>query len=113
MVMGYVPSPDEAIFELSNWIDLYNSHKDAEAQTWGRIAKIGEEFGEVVNAYIGVTNQNPRKGQYGNMDDVVKELLDVALTALAAVVHVSKTDTPLEALRDHIMRAWLRAGLDE
>ncbi len=113
MVMGYVPTSDEALIELNQWIDKHNAGKDPEARTWGRLSKVGEEFGEVVSAYIGVTNQNPRKGSYSTMDDVVKELLDVALTALCAVVHLTGDEHATEALRDHIVQCWVRAGLDK
>ncbi|WP_147268435.1 MazG-like family protein [Spongiactinospora rosea] len=34
------------------------------------ILKIAEEFGEAVQAYIGITGQNPRKGVYGTREDV-------------------------------------------
>lgn len=111
--MGYIPTSDEALVELSRWIDEYNVGKDPVAQTWARISKVGEEFGEVISAYIGVTNQNPRKGAYSTMDDVVKELLDCALTAMCAVVHLTGDMHAMEALRDHIVRCWVRAGLDE
>lgn len=111
--MGYVPMADDALVELSQWIDEHNAAKDAEAQTWGRLSKVGEEFGEVINAWIGVTDQNPRKGVYATHDDVVKELLDVALTALCAVVHLTGDQHVTEALRDHVIRCWIRAGLME
>lgn len=110
--MGYVPTADDALMELSQWIDEHNADKDSEAQTWGRLSKVAEECGEVINAWIGVTNQNPRKGVYATRDDVVKELLDVALTALCAVVHLTNDEHATEALRDHIVRCWVRAGLD-
>jgi NTP pyrophosphatase (non-canonical NTP hydrolase) len=69
--------------------DPRNAARDPEARTWGRIAKIGEEFGEVIEAYIGATAQNPRKGQTHSIDDVRQELFDVALTAFAAWEHLS------------------------
>jgi len=60
------------------------------AQDWARIAKIGEEYGEVVDAFIGVTGQNPRKGIYGSEDDVDNELVDVLITAVLALQHRTK-----------------------
>lgn len=80
----------ERIAALSRWIDnsVENACRDPEARTWGRIAKVAEECGEVIQAYIGVTAQNPRKGKYGTKEDVKKELLDVAVTALAAYEHL-------------------------
>jgi NTP pyrophosphatase (non-canonical NTP hydrolase) len=77
------------IVELSKWVDEANAHKDPEAATWGRLAKVCEEAGEVIRAYIGVTGQNPRKGVQETIFDVREELLDVALTALCAYEHLT------------------------
>lgn len=79
----------QQIAALSTWVDRANAHRDPEAQEWGRIGKIGEEFGEVIEAYIGLTGQNPRKGTTHTADDVLKELLDVAVTALGAWEHLT------------------------
>lgn len=81
-----------AIQALSSWIDRspHNKNRDIESKTWGRLAKIGEEYGEVIAAYIGVTSQNPRKGMTHTMDDVRRELFDVALTALCAYAHCNE-----------------------
>jgi NTP pyrophosphatase (non-canonical NTP hydrolase) len=56
------------------------------------IMKIAEEFGEAVQAYIGVTGQNPRKGIYATRDDVQKELADVIVTAGIAMIGMSGGD---------------------
>lgn len=77
-----------ALVALSEWIDASNSHRDPEAVTWGRLAKITEEAGEVIEAYIGATGQNPRKGKTHSRHDVLEELLDVAVTALGVVEHL-------------------------
>src|SRR5690349_288750 len=76
---------------LSKWIDdsRENYKREPEAKTWGRLAKIAEETGEVIAAYIGYTSQNPRKGYSHTFDDVLKEVLDVALTALCAAEHLA------------------------
>jgi NTP pyrophosphatase (non-canonical NTP hydrolase) len=50
-----------------------------------RIAKIAEESGEAVQAWIGVVGQNPRKGVTHTVLDVAGELADVAFTALVAI----------------------------
>lgn len=101
-----------ALVELSEWIDAGNSHRDPEAITWGRISKIMEEAGEAVAAYIGATGQNPRKGVTHTTDDVIEELLDVALTALGAVEHMRGHDgEALYLLNDKIMRVAVRAGV--
>lgn len=90
-----------ALVALSRWIDAGNAHRDPEAVTWGRLAKLAEEQGEVIAAYIGATGQNPRKGVTHTMEDVQKELLDVAITALGAYEHIT----------GH--RGWALAALDE
>ncbi len=73
---------------LSRRIDAGNAHRDPEAVAWGRLAKLTEESGEVIAAYIGATGQNPRKGVTHSVDDVLAELLDVAVTALGAYEHL-------------------------
>jgi hypothetical protein len=95
---------------ISKWIDKSNSDKDPEAVLWGRVAKIGEEFGEVIEALIGYTNQNPRKGITHGIEHVRKELLDVALTALCAFEHVtSNSAISLAAFETHIQSVYDRA----
>ncbi|WP_220458004.1 MazG-like family protein [Actinotalea sp. JY-7876] len=79
----------QALVSLSLWIDAGNAGRDPEAITWGRLAKISEEHGEVIAAYIGATGQNPRKGVTHTLDDVAQELLDVAVTALCAYEHIT------------------------
>lgn len=64
------------------------------------ILKIAEEFGEAVEAHIGVTGQNPRKGVHGTRDDVLKELADVIVTAGIAMIAVAGDDA--EDARAHL-----------
>jgi NTP pyrophosphatase (non-canonical NTP hydrolase) len=76
------------------------------AQDWARVAKVGEEAGEAIDALIGVTGQNPRKGEYGSQDDLLNELADVALTGLYAIQHFVKNgdetlDTLMRRARHH------------
>lgn len=97
---------------LSDWIDSHpaNLARDPEAAAWSRLAKIGEEFGEVVAAYIGATGQNPRKGITHQMYDVEKELLDVALTALAAYEHLTgNTGRSMDVFASQVARVVARA----
>lgn len=101
----------DALVTLSRWIDQGNAHRDPEAVTWGRLAKITEEAGEVVAAYIGATGQNPRKGVTHAVDDVIEELLDVAVTALAAVEHLTgHAGDAIEMLDGKIVHVATRAG---
>lgn len=100
------------IARLSEWIDAGNTHRDPEAATWARLAKITEEAGEVVAAFIGATGQNPRKGITHTQGDVQEELLDVALTALAALEHLRDHDgRSIELLEEKLSRILKRAGL--
>lgn len=109
------PTPAEISADLatvSRWIDEGNAGRNLEAATWARLAKISEEAGEVVAAYIGVTGQNPRKGVSHTMNDVQEELLDVAITALAALEHIRGHDCrSMDLLVDKIVRTKARAGL--
>lgn len=101
-----------ALAALSLWIDTANVDHDPEARTWGRLAKITEEAGEVIAAYIGATGQNPRKGVTHSRGDVVEELLDVAVTALGAVEHLrGHRGDALELLDIKILRVAARAGV--
>lgn len=82
------------------------------AQDWARISKIGEEFGEVIDAFIGVTGQNPRKGVHGTEDDVNNELVDVALTAILALQHRTKDiDITATIIMDRVVYRRKAAGL--
>ncbi len=105
-------STADALVALSRWIDAGNAHRDPEAVTWGRLAKIAEEAGEVIAAYIGATGQNPRKGITGTHLEVIEELLDVAVTALAAIEHLNGHDgRALRLLDNKILRVANRAGV--
>lgn len=75
------------IAALSLWIDEGNRGRDPEVATWARLAKITEA-------------------------DVQEELLDVALTALAALEHLRDHDErSIELLTDKLGRTLQRAGL--
>src|SRR5690606_27936114 len=89
-----------------------NAHRDPEAVTWGRIAKLTEESGEVIAAFIGATGQNPRKGVTHTVEDVIAELLDVAVTALGAVEHLTGHEGgALARLDEKIVAVGERAGV--
>ncbi len=108
-----VDEMDRRLIDISRWVDESpaNAARDPEARTWGRLAKVAEEAGEVVAAYVGATGQNPRKGVSDTMDHVAEELLDVALTALAAYAHVRPGHSPMRALEAHLVGRMHRAGL--
>lgn len=99
---------------ISMWVDEYppNAERDAEARLWGRCMKVGEEFGEVIQALIAMTGQNPRKPQHGCVADVLDELLDVTATALAAVEHIDgNRGCSVDLLAEHVAGLVERAGL--
>lgn len=103
---------ETALVALSKWIDAGNAGRDSEAVTWGRLAKIMEEGGEVIEAFIGATGQNPRKGVTHSMDDVREELLDVAVTALGAYEHLDNHEGhSLDRLDEKILSVATRANV--
>ncbi|ANP54697.1 NTP pyrophosphatase (non-canonical NTP hydrolase) [Streptomyces griseochromogenes] len=67
-----------------------------------RVLKLSEEVGEVAEAVIGATGQNPRKGVSHTWEDVQSELSDVVITALVAL----RTLTPdaQEVFERHLRR---------
>jgi len=89
--------PDRFVAEI---VEIMDAHLDSDvdeqfkaqplAQDWARISKVAEELGEAIDAFIGVTGQNPRKGKYGSEQDLYDELADVALTALYGLQHFVK-----------------------
>jgi hypothetical protein len=52
------------------------------------VGKLMEETGEVGQALGGYTGENPRKGVTHSREDLMGELLDVAITALGAWEHM-------------------------
>lgn len=87
----------EELSELVGWMDNHldrdvaDAYKDQPlAQDWARVAKVVEEAGEAVDALIGISGQNPRKGTYGSHQDLYDELCDTALTALYGLQHFVK-----------------------
>lgn len=89
----------ESIDGLYGWLDA-NRPVDGPDGVLLRILKLSEEVGEVAQAVIGATGQNPRKGTTHTWDDVRSELCDVAVTALVAL----RTLTPdaREVLTHHL-----------
>ena len=72
------------IEDLWTWVDG-NRPLDGGESLLLRMLKLSEEVGEVAEAVIGVTGQNPRKGVTHTWDDVQAELCDVVITALVAL----------------------------
>lgn len=99
---------------LSEWLDTQVSpeyQKQPLAQDWARISKVTEEAGEAIEAFIGATGQNPRKGVTCSMDDVLSELADVALTGIYALIHFAGPEQAREVLTGRQRRHHERIGL--
>ena len=80
---------------------------------WERVAKVAEESGETIEALIGQFGQNPRKGVVGDKHTVIKELLDVAVTALGAVESLNGNQgRALNMLDGHIEFLCERLGIE-
>lgn len=80
------------IAALSEWIDSTYPPDvvvGTELHLRRRTDKIIEEAGEVGSAVSGVFGENQRKGVTHTIADVLDELLDVAITALAAYESLS------------------------
>jgi NTP pyrophosphatase (non-canonical NTP hydrolase) len=76
------------IAELNDWLTK-DSELPPETQTILQILKISEEAGEVAEAVIGATGQNPRKGFSHSWEDVEKELCDVIITSMVALTRLN------------------------
>ncbi|MFG3022275.1 MazG-like family protein [Streptomyces sp. NPDC048254] len=74
----------EQIRRLVGWLDEQSPVTGDMAKVM-RVLKVSEETGEVAEALHGVMGANPRKGHSHTWDDVHKELVDVAITALIAL----------------------------
>ncbi|MEU6908083.1 MazG-like family protein [Streptomyces coeruleorubidus] len=102
------PVPDlwATIDTLSEWLDTHRPVEGREGVLL-RILKLSEEVGEVAEAVIGATGQNPRKGMTHTWDDVQAELCDVVITALMALR--SLTPEAREVFAGHLERVTRRS----
>lgn len=69
---------------------------------YARTAKLAEECGEVMQAVIGATGDNPRKGHTHTYADVNSELADVILTALCAMFTTTLQSDPNRARVEYV-----------
>ncbi|GHD98141.1 MazG-like family protein [Streptomyces alanosinicus] len=95
------PSLWPAIDDLYSRLEATRAHAGTEGLLL-RVLKLSEEVGEVAEAVIGTTGQNPRKGVTHTWEDVQAELCDVVITALVAL----RTLTPetREVFERHLQR---------
>ncbi|MFH8813065.1 MazG-like family protein [Streptomyces hygroscopicus] len=82
------------------WLDRMNGV--GRHETAMRLMKLVEEAGEVMEAYIGMVGQNPRKGITHKPKDVAAELCDVILTAAVALHRFA--DDPERFMAEHADR---------
>jgi hypothetical protein len=82
------------IARSDNWLDGLAGpqyQRQPLAQDWARVSKVIEELGETIAELILYTGQNPRKPQDAMAKErMLKELGDVALTAILAMQHFTK-----------------------
>ncbi|MFB8758526.1 MazG-like family protein [Streptomyces nigra] len=99
---------DEAAADPWNTVDALWAWLESDQPVSGseglllRMLKLSEEVGEVAQAVIGATGQNPRKGVTHTWDDVRSELCDVVITALVALRTL--TPDPREVFARHLAR---------
>lgn len=103
----------QSIHAIDEWLDDAVSpvyKRQPMAQDWARISKVSEELGEAIQAYIGCTGQNPRKGMTNDIGDVLLELADTAITAILAMQHFTKNGSVTrDILRQKIKNIEYRA----
>ncbi|MBB1252882.1 hypothetical protein H3146_05810 [Streptomyces sp. OF3] len=104
---AHAPDAWTTIRALVDWLNRENGASDHE--TAMRLMKLTEETGEVMQAYIGTTGQNPRKGTTHSRADVADELVDVIVTA-AVALH-GFTDDPAALFADKLGRIAARVGV--
>ena len=91
------PHPWDTIDRLTEWLDA-RTGLPPEQDLLLRMLKLSEEVGEVAQAVIGATGQNPRKGHSHSWQDVEAELCDVIVSAMVTL----RTLTPdAHATFDH------------
>lgn len=107
-VLDTAPQSDPwtPIYRLVGWLDRQNGRTDHEISM--RLLKLVEEAGEVAQAYIGSTGQNPRKGVTHTRQDVADELCDVIITAMVALVSVADR-APDDILAEKLAKVTRRA----
>ena len=104
------------VVALSKWVDvgMLDVGIVGREATWNRLGKLAEESGEVIDAFIGATGGNPRKGKCKDMVDVKTEILDVAAGGLFALAHVYGNSSGVDYVRmleEHIDYLLDRAGV--
>lgn len=102
---------DSIDWQIVHYVDEFLDSKVSQlykdqplAQDWARISKMQEEIGECIQAFIGVTGQNPRKGFTHSQIEVHDELCDAILTGIYALQHFTKNTSETRGLLRSRMR---------
>ncbi|KQV24088.1 MULTISPECIES: MazG-like family protein [unclassified Kitasatospora] len=74
----------DTLDRLVAWLDSESQLSESDERLL-RILKVTEEAGEVAQAVLGATGQNPRKGTTHTWTDVQHELCDVVFAAMVAL----------------------------
>jgi NTP pyrophosphatase (non-canonical NTP hydrolase)/ADP-ribose pyrophosphatase YjhB (NUDIX family) len=88
---------------------LHRYHGDVPAEV--RLLKLTEEVGEAAEAFIGMRGLNARKGICRSRDDLLAELADVIITAVAMSGITGDTDEARVHLEQRLAVVTERAGL--
>jgi NTP pyrophosphatase (non-canonical NTP hydrolase) len=91
----------DTVDRLAAWLDR-ETGLPPEQDRLLRMLKLSEEAGEVAQAVIGATGQNPRKGTSHTWEDVQSELCDVIVTAMVALR--SLTPEARKVFAEHVDR---------
>lgn len=108
--------PNVLLAAISRHIDESPAYQgiSPEAADWRRTTKMVEEVGEAITAYAGTLGENPRKGVTHTPADVDHEVLDVAVSALGALMHRHGNNPEYDvmgALAEHIRTRAARFGI--
>lgn len=78
-----------------------------------RTDKLIEEVGEVMEVVSGSSGENPRKGVTHQLDEILPELLDVAVTALGAYESLTGNyGLSVMDLNEHMDKLLARVGIN-
>ncbi|ONK12641.1 hypothetical protein STBA_33890 [Streptomyces sp. MP131-18] len=90
-----------AVERIAAWLEEHST-LPVEQRRLLQLLKITEEAGEVAEAVIGATGQNPRKGRSHTWQDVEAEVCDVIVTAMVALARL--TPDAREVFAAHLAR---------
>lgn len=98
MAGGFRDADDvlHGIEAIGHWLNTRNGVSPHEVAR--RVVMVGEGAGKVMAAYIGISGEPPYRGVTHTKEGLVRELVNVAITALVAVVHFSEPEEDLFTL---------------